>query len=254
MTDCLVKPLRDEDVRQFAKRLRAYYGVQDCTYVDVLGCLKQKTIWTLRGVRELNYQVRPDSEMGIRDGSTAFGKKIVTISVKQSVHRDAMLGVGRARNTLSHELGHGVLHDGPEMHRSMLTSPVPKYLRPYESSEHQVKIFAPAFLINDVGAALLATAEDIAIEFGISLESADIYFSNMIRERERPKEAARMREQARRLAEDFRRSDSHSINNNIRYLDQDCTVCGQRTVLPIGIKFMCTSCDRVFDHFQDGDP
>jgi hypothetical protein len=108
MTDYRAKPLYDDEVRQFAKRLRAYFGVQDCCYVDVLTCMKRGQLLTHRGMQRLNYQVRPDDEMGINEGSTIFGRSVVTISVKKSVHETALLGVGRSRNTLAHELGHGV--------------------------------------------------------------------------------------------------------------------------------------------------
>jgi hypothetical protein len=250
MTDYRARLLNNDDVRQVARRLRAYFGVQDCCYVDVLACMKRGELLTHRGVQRLNYQVRPDNEMGINDGSTTFGRGVVTISVKQSVHETALLGVGRSRNTLAHELGHGVMHHGPEMYRRMTASNTSKHILLFESAEHQAKVFAAAFLINDAEAVKLSSAEEISIQFGISFESATIYFSHLTKERERPKDAERMREKARQIAADFRASTSH----NDSYMDDACIFCGRQTVVPIGVKFLCTNCDAVYDRFQDGDP
>jgi hypothetical protein len=253
MTDYRVKSHSDQDIRQFAKKLRSYFGVQDCRYVDVLDCLKRHKIWTLRGVQSLNFQVRPDSEMGENDGSTTFGKGIVTIAVKQSVRDAANMGVGRPRNTLAHELGHAAMHHGPEMFRRIGSTLTPKYIKPYESAEHQAKIFAPAFLINDVLAESANSAEELAIQFGISLESASIYCEELKRRRKRAENAERVQKLAKQLAADFRASNPTNASK-ARYIQEICSVCRRQTVLPVGIKFLCESCGAVTDRFQDGDP
>jgi hypothetical protein len=38
------------------------------------------------------------------------------------------------------------------------------------------------------------------------------------------------------------------------YLDSACPRCSKQTMLKIGNKFLCTTCDHVCDPFQDGDP
>jgi hypothetical protein len=248
MTDHPAKPLSDEDVRKYAKTLRDYFGVRDCNHVDILSCLNQGTIWTLRGVQRLNFLVRPDGEMGNEDGATTFGKGVVTISVKQSVRDAAFMGVGRPRNTLAHELGHGVLHYGRRLFTRTYGASVAKHLKPYESAEHQAKIFAPAFLINDAFASTLGSAEEISLTFGVSTESADIYFKGLIDKRDRQASAERIRQVARQLADDLRRPTPQN-----QYISDPCAVCGRQTLVPIGNKFLCTSCDTVYDRFQDGD-
>jgi hypothetical protein len=143
--DYRVKSRTNQQVRQLAKNLRVYFGVGDCSRVDVLSCLKRDSILTVSGEQRLNFQPRPDGEMGSADASTTFGKGIVTVSVKQSVCGAALMGDGRSRNTLAHEMGHGVMHNGSEMFRRMNGNLTPKYIMPYESAEHQAKVFAPAF-------------------------------------------------------------------------------------------------------------
>ncbi len=251
--DYLVKSLSDHKVRQLAKKLRVFFGVNGDSRVDVLSCLKRDRIWTVRGVEVLNFQVRRVSEMGSNDGSTTFGKGVVTISVRESIRDAAIMGDGRSRNTLAHELGHGVMHDGPQMFRRMNGNLTPKYIKPYESAEHQAKVFASAFLIKDELAATLNSPEELSIEFGISLESAMICYKAVIEERERAGNAERVRRVADQLAADFRASNPSKASKT-RYIEDICAVCGQQTVFPLGIKFMCGNCDTVFDRFQDGDP
>jgi hypothetical protein len=250
--DYVVKSLSDQKVRQLAKKLRVFFGVDDHSRVDVLGCLKRDRLWTVRGGQILNFQVRPVSEMGSNDGSTTFGKGVVTISVKESVRDAAIMGDGRSRNTLAHELGHAVMHSGPEMFRRMSGNITPRYIKPYESAEHQAKVFAPAFLINDALAATLNSPEELSIEFGISLESAAIYYEGLTEDRERAKNAERMRRMADQLAADFRGSNP-SNSTKARYIQEICAVCSQQTVFLVGIKFMCATYSNVTDRFQDGD-
>ncbi len=247
--DFRVKGRSDLEIRQLAKRVREFLGVTKDRRVDVLACLQRDAIWTVKGVKRLKFQVRPDAEMGTADGKTSHSRDIVTITVKQSVRSAAYMGDGRARNTLAHELGHAVMHDGAEMPRLATGNITPKWLKPFESAEHQVKIFAPAFLINDAIAESLNGAEEISIEFGISFESAKIYFEELEALRNREKNA----EKIRRLAEEFREVTAPRLPK-LHFLNDPCPNCGNRTLFPVDAKFMCQHCDRVFSGFQDGDP
>jgi hypothetical protein len=85
----------DFEIRQVAKRARGYFGISKQHRVDVIACLNCNVIWTVTGQKRLNFQVRPDLEMGEIDGSTINAKGIVTIAVKQSVH-DAALTHGHS--------------------------------------------------------------------------------------------------------------------------------------------------------------
>jgi Zn-dependent peptidase ImmA (M78 family) len=247
--DYRVKGRSNLDIRQLATKTREFYGVARERCVDVLACLASKSILTVNGKKRLNFQIRPDAEMGTSDGVTCHGKDFVTIAVKQSVRDAAFMGDGRARNTLAHELGHAVMHDGVEMPRRALGNVTPKWLQPFESAEHQVRVFAPAFLINDSIAETLSSAADISIEFGISLESAEIYFKELTALRDRGKAA----EKIRRIADEFRQSVA-TVTPEPHFINEICTVCGNHTVFPVGCKFMCQTCNTVFDRFQDGDP
>ncbi|MGP0058652.1 MAG: ImmA/IrrE family metallo-endopeptidase [Beijerinckiaceae bacterium] len=247
--DYKVKGRSDLEIRQLAKRTREFCGVAKDRRVDMIACLEREKIWTVKGIKRLHFEVRPDTEMGTADGMTSHSEGIVTIAVKQSVRDAAYMGDGRARNTLAHELGHLVMHDGAEMPRLATGNITPKWLKPFESAEHHVKVFAPAFLINDAIAETLSGAEEISIEFGISYESAKIYFKELTAFRGRERTAEKMR----RLAEEFRESIAPR-SRKLHFLNEACPVCGNRTLFPVDAKFMCQHCDTVFDRFQDGDP
>lgn len=118
MDDYRVKGRSNLEICQLAKKTRVFFGIAEERRVDVLACLASKSIWTVNGKQRLNFQVRPDVEMGTADGMTSHGKDVVTIAIKQSVRDAAFMGDGRARNTLAHELGHAVMH-----HRNAATRP-----------------------------------------------------------------------------------------------------------------------------------
>lgn len=50
--------------------------------------------------------------MGSDDAVTELIENVVIIKVRRSVHEQAVWGVGRARMTLAHELGHAITHPG----------------------------------------------------------------------------------------------------------------------------------------------
>ena len=247
--DYRVKSRSNAEVRALAKKAREFFGVAEHRYVDILACLRRETIWTVKGDWPLKFKVRPDSEMGPHDGLTVITDGAVNISVKESVADRGFFGDGRSRNTLAHELGHGVMwHDGAPMARHAMGNVSPRWLQSFESAEHQARVFAPAFLINDSIVSTLSTAEDISAEFGISLESAGIVLKELIADRDRAENAERMLQ----IAKEFRRL-VEPPKSQIRFLSEVCSVCRNQILFPLGTKIMCQTCDTVFDRFQDGD-
>lgn len=247
--DYQTKPLSDEDIRKLAKRLRRYFNVPAGARVDVRACLKKGKIWTVRGEQRLDYFVRPDSDMGDDDAVTSYSKGVVTIAAKESVDWDAEVGVGRARMTLVHELGHAVMHDSaPKARKTGATGKTtPNWMKPFESAEHQAKVFAPAFLIDTEAADKLPNANAISIQFGVSRESARICFENFEIERNRAKAAERVA----RMAAAF--GTPVPDPGPPKYMAERCTSCGQQTLYPSGSKFNCATCSGAVDRFQDGD-
>src|SRR3974377_1573905 len=99
-------------------------------------------------------------------GLTGYDGKTIIIRIPRHIRHRAFLGDGFARNTIAHEFGHAVMHfekliEGAVMARRSGKNITPKWIPSYESSEHQEKIFAPAFLINDQIAQTLQSAQEI---------------------------------------------------------------------------------------------
>ena len=249
MDDYPTKSRSNEEVQKLAKQLLRFFEVPIGDCVDVLACLKKETILTVRGVERLVYKVLPDRQMGTNDAVTGYENGAVTITVKKSVHEKARFGDGRARNTLAHELGHAVMHDGAPKARKTgaAGNKTARYIKPYESAEHQAKVFAPAFLIDDERAATCKSAEEISVNFVVSLESAKIFFDTLERESNRA-------EAARRVAQKTAAFCAPVPNPGPpNYMTERCTSCGQQTLSSSGPKFRCATCGNVIDRFQDGD-
>lgn len=251
--DFRVTPRSNAEIRELAQKLRQYFGVAKERYIDVLVCAKRPSIWTINGERALKLEVRPDAEMPYADGTTIEHEGTITIRVRQSVHYGAYMGVGRSRNTFAHEFGHAALGHatyvrGVELARRPQNNVTPKWISPFESAEHQTKVFAPAFLINDALAETAPSAEEIAIQFGISLESAEIYFEQLIERRDRQQSAIRVG----KMAEEVREALMPQAPK-FNYLQEPCPACGRRMLIPMGVKFLCHGCGDVSDRFQDGD-
>jgi len=121
--------------------------------LNIIRCLQSGKILTRRGRRKLVYRVVDDESMGNRDGKTEFTEEAVIISVKRSVHQKALWGDGRARMTLAYELGHGAMHYGTTLFRNSdaVGATDLSQTSASESAEHQAKVFASAFLIDDQG-------------------------------------------------------------------------------------------------------
>ena len=274
--DYLVKERSNDECRDLAKRARIWFGQDAAQYIDVCECLTKGEIWTFFGIRRLVLKINPDEEMGEDDAVTTYAAGVITITTKQSCWNRAQRKHGRSRQTLAHELGHAVQghaemrtdapmarrqgaagnyispKDRPSTYRSAEGLPASK------SAEHQAKIFAPAFLINDKIAETLSSAKEISLAFGISEQSAEIYFQQLTKRRNKKESASRVRQMA---------DDTIAILSGrkpvpgkqytvtptpVRYMPGACTICGAGKMLPSNSGFQCQNCGKTFDH-QDGD-
>jgi hypothetical protein len=74
MDDYRVKGRSNLEIRQLAKKTREFFGIAGERRADVLACPASKSIWTVNGKKRLNFQVRPNIEMGTAEGITSHGK------------------------------------------------------------------------------------------------------------------------------------------------------------------------------------
>jgi hypothetical protein len=184
--DYLVPKRKNKEIRAEALSAKKFYETEKRRPVNIIRCLQSGKILTRRGRKQLIYKVVDDELMEGRDGKTEYTAEAVVISVKRSVHQKAVWGDGRARMTLAHELGHGVMHHGPALFRNANATGTTdlSQTRASESAEHQAKVFASAFLIEDEVASRLSSPEDLSAEFVVSLDAAEICFERLVEEAE----------------------------------------------------------------------
>jgi hypothetical protein len=228
--------------------------------VNILRFLESGSVQTIYGRKKLIFRVVEDSEMGKIDGKTEYAKGVVTITVKRSVRDEAEMGVGRARMTLAHELAHAVMHHGPVLFRVVGAAGSTDLAKEaaYESAEHQAKIFAAAFLVHEEDAARLSTAEEISIEFGVSLQAAEICFERLLKKADRARSAERVRKMAEEAKAILREPRKRPVSQQpptpaTNYLADPCTACGRETLISLGPKVHCNSCGFSGDQMPDGD-
>jgi Zn-dependent peptidase ImmA (M78 family) len=257
----------DAEVRRIAERTKAEYSAFGQRPVDILRILKSGSVPTIYGRKKLIFLVVDDAELGRADGKTEYSKGVVTITVKRSVHDQAIRGGVRARMTLAHELAHAVMHHSAPFLRVVgATGVADNTIAPYESAEHQAKVFAAAFLIhedeatkivacalrthrNDEAAEAHAT-RDISTEFGVSQEAAEVAFDHLTEKLKRRESALRVRKIADQTIAAIRKA---ATARQPTFLEHPCINCTLRTLVPEGTKVRCMSCGYFGDPFQDGD-
>jgi IrrE N-terminal-like domain len=243
----------DHQVRDRAYSTKVAYKTAKYRPVNIIRCLESGWVPTERGKKKLIFNIAEDVELGGDDGLTEFKGNDVIITVKRSVYDLAKVGDGRSRMTLAHELGHAVMHCGEAKHRGTGTfGPTAlSKINPQESAEHQAKVFASAFLIDDKVAAELADAEEVSVEFGVSLTAAKICLERLAYETERAESAARVQQ----MSEDVKtKLLGKTRAERPNYIDGMCLGCGSNTVIRIGNnKLLCDICGHISDQLPDGD-
>jgi hypothetical protein len=254
--DYAVEPRRDSEVRENGKQLRKFLGLTDVDLIDVLIFEKVTEIWTEKGVKPFRLEVVPDGDLQDDSGLTTYDGSKILVKIPRRIRHDAFLGHGYARYTLGHELGHATQHLdklllGASMPRRRGGNVTPDWIPKFKSAEHQAMVFAAAFLINDDTARRMSSPDEIAVQFGLSLHAARIYFEQMMEEIEKPVSSQRVR----KMADEFKATmiETSSPKSKLSFLNDPCSSCGQQKLFPVGHKFMCQACDTVHDRFQDGD-
>lgn len=248
--DCRVPKRSDKEIRQEAIATRCGYKTEHRRPVNIIRCLQSGWIPTRRGRKELVYEIVDDEQMGRDDGKTEFVDDKVIITVKRSVHQKALWGDGRSRMTLAHELAHGVMHYGVAMFRGTDAAGATELSRTNaaESAEHQAKVFASAFLIDDVVAASFSSPEEISTEFVVSLDAAAICFERLVEEAEHAQSAERVRLSNEEFQAKMRQATrQRQSQHEFHYNGDFCNVCGNATLIPMGVKLLCHTCGNISD-------
>jgi hypothetical protein len=118
------------------------------------------------------------------------------------------------------------------------------------SAEHQVKVFAGAFLIHD-GEAAGKSVQEISEQFLVSFEAAQLCWKRLLKKAER----ARSAERVLKMSEEVKVALLGNSGRKTNYLEEICTVCKRQTLVPRGDgnKVSCETCGFQGERFQDGD-
>lgn len=240
----------DEEVWRIAERTKAEFGVSRRRPVNILRCLKSGSVLTLYGRKKLIFLFVDEANLGDADAKTEFSKGVVTITCRRNVRDRAMVGVGRDRMTLAHELAHAVLHHSAALFRLVGAVGATDLAKDaaFTSAEHQAKVFAAAFLIHDEDAAKMASAQEISEQFEVSLQAAEVCFDRLARKAERRKSAERVRRSADQAIGLLKSNTQPSS----AFLSQPCLSCKNNTLVNDGTKIRCVTCG-FFGDLQDGD-
>lgn len=241
----------DDEVRRIAQRIKAYYRIERTWPVNIGRVLRSGKVLTLRGEKRLIYNLADDRVLGIKDARTEIVDDSVVVTAKSAIDSAATWGDGRSRMTLSHELGHAVMHaeEGRTDHRAAGASGLTTLSRTNasESAEHQAKVFASAFLIDDKRASELESPLEIATEFLVSMAAAEISYERIQSNCERAAAAARVMKANREFQVLMMETPRKRT-----YLSAHCISCKSQALIPIGIKVVCETCGYVGDHPEDG--
>lgn len=179
----------NDECRRLAREAKAFFQVGRTWPVNIGRVLRHGKVMTVRGEMPLIYKVVDNSILGLKDAKTEKIDGSIVVTVKQVIDSLIPWGDCRARMTLAHELGHAVMHaeDGAVDHRAAGSAGTTALSRTNasESAEHQAKVFASAFLIDETRAAELESPMDIAMEFLVSISAAEICYERIQLERER---------------------------------------------------------------------
>ena len=186
--DFIAAKLSDDEIRRIAKKVFAFYKPRPAYPINIVAILQSGSVPTVKGEMKLRYHVVPDYELDDY-AITEFQDNSRIVTARKSIHEDAGFGVGHARMTLAHELGHAVMHSGAPKARSAVQIKT-NFIKPYESAERQATVFGSSFLIDDVLAVQLANPEEISVEFCVSGEAARICYDRLHRQAKRKENIA----------------------------------------------------------------
>lgn len=159
-------PLSRRDIRNFAADLRRRLQLDPAKQVDILWLLEDIMPLILNDA-DFHLEIVPCDDMGDVHALTAVDRH--TIYVREDIYERAARGYGRDRFTITHELGHYLLHDGIAigLARKGQSENVPRYCDP----EWQADCFSGEFLMPAEHIQHM-TVESIARTYGVSTQAA----------------------------------------------------------------------------------
>jgi IrrE N-terminal-like domain len=245
----------DEDLELYAQRLRRALGVEFLAAPDI-----QEFVERLEGVFPgFRLITVPDKSIA---GDEAFANcEEKSVTVRESIWKDALRGAPRARMTIFHEIAHIALgHTGYRFRRTGFdyrsSNNTLIKLEESEAKRFAGMLAAPFYLISDY-----KDVEELIAAFKLSMEAAQIRLDNAQAIKRKESGAKRPLPEFVRVFLEQRKALGHPVKsldafNGLRpseslsdpqskdtlYESTPCSVCGQLTVLRRGSDVTCDSC------------
>ena len=87
------------------------------------------------------------------------------------------------------------------------------------------------------------------MEYIVSEKAAEVALAPILRALHR----SETKEKVMKLAEETKIALQPKKLELINYANSPCSQCGRFTLMPIGVKYLCRTCDFMSDNLQDGD-
>jgi hypothetical protein len=196
MSDIPVSPRSNADIERLAEGWRRTLDVQDDWAPDILSLLEKaaKEFEALQGLRVI---FLPDEEMQDDEARAEFDPP--RICMRASLACDVRNNVPRVRSTLSHELGHLLLHPGVPKFRKNAGNASIANLPAFRSAEAQAWVFARAFLMPSWKVEQVNSAKALSLRCRVSLQIAEIRFAQFARPRQRKVELPEVKSAIQKL-------------------------------------------------------
>lgn len=241
-------PLSDSQIMEHALRLRRFHQLGDLDVPDVAELLERKTILTRFGEKHFDYQIVDDEVLGGDEAVTLITETHVRVRVSRTIYNRLASLDRRARFSIAHEFAHGALHKNAAPLARARQATIKRIVPAYVSVERQADVFASAYLVTDAMMSRATSPSDLADRCLISSAAADIRWEKEQKRLHRDAIGAGLRALHAELRDSERSTDPLAENALL------CPVCAHRTLIPIGVKYLCRGpCDRFYDSFPDGD-
>ena len=240
-------PLSDSQIAAHTLELRRYHGLGDLEVANVVALLGRGAILTRFGEKKFEHQIVDDLMLGGDEAVTLISNDCIRVRISRSIYERVQEQDRRARMTVAHEFMHGVLHqkDVPLARARLQTGT--RFIAPFVSVERQANVGASAYLITDAMVKRANSSSELADIARVSHQAGDIRWELEQNRAARGRIGQGLRALQTELAEASRTS---AIVSNAMV----CPMCGDRSLLPIGVRYLCIgACDRTIDGFADGD-
>jgi hypothetical protein len=157
-------PRSTANIEELADMVRRFFDLDRTPWFPVVEFLEFGLDWVAPG---FVYDIRDRAELGARMGAVDSTKNLLFI--REDVYEGAIRGVARDRFTISHEIGHALMHTGA-LNRLASKSQRLAFLNPeWQANQFAASLLMPRNLITSCG-----SLGEVVDRFGVSGMAAKV--------------------------------------------------------------------------------